>query len=84
MAHFAELDENNVVLRVVVIDNNDLLDSDGVEQESLGIAFCQSVSALCGACPVCFQHHYPGCWRGISWVDCTLTHNRGGTCSHRR
>lgn len=43
MAHFAELDENNIVLRVIVVDNSDLLDADGVEQEALGVAFCQSL-----------------------------------------
>jgi len=43
MAHFAELNNNNIVQRVVVIHNNELLDSDNVEQESLGIAFCKSL-----------------------------------------
>ena len=43
MAHFAELDSNNVVLRVVVVNNAELLDGDGVEQESLGAAFCQGL-----------------------------------------
>ena len=43
MAHFAELDENNKVLRVVVVANDVLLDDDGVEQESVGIAFCQKL-----------------------------------------
>lgn len=43
MAHFAELDENNIVLRVVVVNNAELLDEDGVEQESLGVQFCQSL-----------------------------------------
>ena len=38
MAHFAELDENNVVLRVLVIDNNEMT-VDGVENEQLGIDF---------------------------------------------
>lgn len=41
MAHFAELDDNNIVLRVVVVSNADLLDNNGVEQEALGIAVCQ-------------------------------------------
>jgi hypothetical protein len=41
MAHFAELD-NNIVTRVVVIHNNELLDENGIEQEANGIAFCQS------------------------------------------
>ena len=43
MAHFAELDENNVVLRVIVVHNNELLDADGVEQEALGQAFCTNL-----------------------------------------
>lgn len=41
MAHFAELDDNNIVLRVTVVSNADLLDENGVEQEALGIAVCQ-------------------------------------------
>ena len=37
MAHFAELDENNIVLRVVVIDNKDTADASGVEKEHIDI-----------------------------------------------
>jgi len=43
MAHFAQLDENNKVINVIVIDNNVTHDEDGVEQEALGIAFCKSL-----------------------------------------
>ena len=43
MAHFAELDENNIVLRVIVVSNADITDSEGVEQEELGIQFCQNL-----------------------------------------
>jgi hypothetical protein len=43
MAHFAELDGENVVLRVIVVHNNELLDESGVEQEATGVAFCQSL-----------------------------------------
>jgi hypothetical protein len=43
MAHFAELDANNVVLQVIVVHNNELLDEDGSESEAKGIAFCQSL-----------------------------------------
>ena len=39
MAHFAILDESNIVTRVEVINNAVLLDGDGVEQEQLGIDF---------------------------------------------
>jgi hypothetical protein len=39
MAHFAILNESNIVTRVEVINNAVLLDGDGVEQEQLGIDF---------------------------------------------
>ena len=42
MAHFAQLDSNNVVTQVIVVHNNELLDN-GVENEAKGIAFCQSL-----------------------------------------
>lgn len=41
MAHFAELDDNNVVLRVIVVRDRDNSTPDGVEDESIGIAFCR-------------------------------------------
>jgi hypothetical protein len=44
MAHFAKLDENNVVLEVHVVHNNELLDENGVEQEQRGIDFLISWS----------------------------------------
>jgi hypothetical protein len=43
MAHFAELDENNIVLRVVVIANDELKDQWGREREAIGAAFCKSL-----------------------------------------
>jgi len=43
MAHFAELDSNNVVLRVIVVDNKDTSDAYGVEKEYIGAAFCERV-----------------------------------------
>lgn len=41
MAHFAELDHNNVVLRVIVVDNRDTSTPNGTEKESIGVAFCE-------------------------------------------
>ena len=43
MAHFAELNNDNTVSRVIVVNNNELLDENGVEKEAVGIAFCQSL-----------------------------------------
>ena len=41
MAHFAEIDENGVVLRVIVVGNKDTADANGVEKEHIGAAFCE-------------------------------------------
>ena len=52
MAHFVELDENNVVIRGIVVHNNELL-IDGVESEQKGIDFCVA--------------HYGGRWIQTSY-----------------
>ncbi len=41
MAHYAKLDENNVVIQVIVVDNKDTADANGVEKEYIGAAFCE-------------------------------------------
>jgi hypothetical protein len=41
MAHYAQLDSNNVVTQVIVIDNKDTADANGVEKEYIGAAFCE-------------------------------------------
>lgn len=74
MAHFAQLDENNVVLQVIVVHNNELVASkqtsvneDGsiavsvIESEDKGIEFCQS---LFGADTRWVQTSYNGNFRG--------------------
>jgi len=43
MAHFAQLDENNIVTQVIVVDNEDCLDANGNESEAVGIAFCKNL-----------------------------------------
>jgi len=40
MAHFAELDQNNIVQQIIVVHNNELLEND-VELEHKGVTFCQ-------------------------------------------
>jgi hypothetical protein len=39
MAHFAKV-EKGIVETVIVVNNEVLLDEEGVEQESIGAAFC--------------------------------------------
>lgn len=43
MANFAQLDENNVVLQVIVISNDDIIDQEGNESEDIGAEFCKSL-----------------------------------------
>ena len=43
MAHFAQTDENNVVINVIVVNNEDTADEDGNEVEAIGIAFCENL-----------------------------------------
>lgn len=40
MAHFAEIDDTNTVLRVIVVSDDDCLDQDGNENEAIGALFC--------------------------------------------
>ena len=61
MAHFAQLDSNNVVTQVIVVSNDDTSDSNGVETESIGVAFCQK---LLGADTNWKQTSYNGNLRG--------------------
>ena len=55
MAHFAEVDENNIVTRVIVVANAVLLDDNGVESEQKGVDFCVA--------------HYGGRWIQTSYND---------------
>ncbi len=61
MAHFAQLDSNKVVTQVIVVSNDDTSDSNGVETESIGVAFCQK---LLGAETNWKQTSYNGNLRG--------------------
>ena len=48
MAFFAELNEDNIVIRVIVVHDNELLDEDNNVSEQKGIDFCIA--------------HYGGTW----------------------
>lgn len=43
MAHFAELDSNNIVLRVLVLDNSVMENSEGQRVEQIGIDFLKNL-----------------------------------------
>jgi len=43
MAHFSKLNSENIVENVVVVDNIQILDSEGNESEALGVEFLQGL-----------------------------------------
>lgn len=43
MAHFAQLDSNNIVIDVLVVDNADILDDNGDESEAIGVQFLRNL-----------------------------------------
>ena len=43
MAHFAQLNEDNYVIQVIVVGNNDIRDENGNESEEKGVAFCRGL-----------------------------------------
>jgi hypothetical protein len=61
MAHFAQLDEANIVTQVIVINNACCMNKDGFETEAIGIDFCRSVY---GQNTNWLQTSYNGSFRG--------------------
>ena len=43
MAYFAQIDDNNMVVQVIRVNDSDLQNSDGFEDENVGIDFCKSL-----------------------------------------
>lgn len=61
MAHFAQLDKNNIVLQVLVVNNDCICDEEGVEHEYLG---CEFLEELFGPDNVWKKCSYNGNIRG--------------------
>ena len=66
MAHFAKIGSNNIVEEVIVVNNEVLLDSDGVEQEQLGIDFLSNLTGHAN-------------WKQTSYNTYAGLHKDGGT-----
>jgi len=43
MAHFAEINADNIVVRVIVVNNSVITNEKGEEDEAIGIAFCKEL-----------------------------------------
>jgi len=68
MAHFAELDENNVVKQVIVVHNNELLDDEGQENEVKGIEFCNSLFGHTSWVQTSYNHNMRKQFAGIGYT----------------
>ena len=55
MAHFAQLDQNNIVTQVIVVNNDVISNASFPQSEPIGISFCQS---LFGAANIWKQTSY--------------------------
>lgn len=67
MAHFAELDDNNVVQRVIVVNDDYLKDENGNEVESLGRAHLESVHGGKWV-QTSYNHNIRGRYAGIGYL----------------
>ena len=68
MASFAKLDNNNIVLRVESVVNEVLKDSNGIEQENIGIEFLKTL------------YNEPNAiWKQTSYNTNGGVHSLGGT-----
>jgi hypothetical protein len=43
MAYFAQIDDNNIVIQVIRVNDSDCQNSNGFEDENVGIDFCKSL-----------------------------------------
>jgi hypothetical protein len=65
MAHFAKLNSENIVIRVNSVANEVLKDSNGIEQEAIGIEFLKNL------------HGWEN-WKQTSYNTIGGVHNNGG------
>jgi hypothetical protein len=67
MAHFAEIDDTNTVLRVIVVNNEDMLDQDGNENEVIGAKYCHDI--LGGRwIQTSYNNNFRGTYAGIGMI----------------
>ena len=61
MAHFAKISETNEVLTVVVVDNSDMLNADGVDDETVGQQYLEQLNN----------------WPAQMWIQTSYNTSRG-------
>jgi|TARA_R100001591_G_scaffold72435_1_gene80632 hypothetical protein len=66
MAHFAKIGLNSKVIGVHAVDNKDLENADGIQEEEIGRQYLERI------------HHWP-LWKQTSYNTVANTHKLGGT-----
>ncbi len=68
MAHFAKLDENNVVLEVLVVSNDALGNLPFPESEPVGVEFMRSLFPGTNWKQTSYNASFRGCYAGIGYT----------------
>lgn len=69
MAHFAQVDENNVVLQVMVVSNSVLENKEFPESEPIGIAYCKSLFGEdTNWVQTSYNHNFRGQYAGMGMI----------------
>lgn len=71
MAHFAKLGIDNVVLEVLVVNNVDTMTPQGVETESIGIAFLQKLTGHASWKQTSYNSNFRKRFAGIGYTYST-------------
>lgn len=67
MAHFAKLNDENIVEQVIVVSNEVLLDDNGIESEQKGVDFC--VNLLAGRwVQTSYNNNFRGIYAGVGYT----------------
>ena len=68
MAHFAQLDENDIVIQIIVVSNQELLDENGNEIEQKGIDFCKNIFGKdTNWVQTSYNGNFRGHYAGVGW-----------------
>lgn len=68
MAHFAQLDENNVVVNVLVVDNNDIQNLPFPESEAVGAAYLNSFLPPANYVQTSYNSNFRQRYAGVGFV----------------
>ena len=68
MAHFTKINLDNIVEQVIVVNNSVMLDENGVENESKGIEFLNSIFGSAQWVQTSYNHNFRKQFAGIGYT----------------